>query len=56
MDAVDVQGPHRLAGEADRDAEHAADKELADHGVEAHPAGRGPQILDADRPVLGIGL
>jgi hypothetical protein len=30
--------------------------ELADHRVEPGPGGRGPQVLDHDRPILGIGL
>jgi hypothetical protein len=54
--AVDIQGPHRLAGEADRDAHQSADVQLADHGVDPGPGRRGLQILDGDCPVLGIGL
>jgi hypothetical protein len=30
--------------------------QLADHRVEPNPGGRGRQVLDRNRPILGIGL
>jgi hypothetical protein len=56
LDAVDIQGPHRLASKADGDAQNAAHVELADYRVEPDPGRRGRQVLDDNRPVLGIGL
>jgi hypothetical protein len=54
--AVDIQGPHRLCGEADGHAQDREHAQLADHGGEPDPDGRGSQVLDHHRPILGEGL